>query len=874
VGARLQDRFSGEVDTLWSDDGMVFRVPYAGAPLDGEAATGAPRADGGDLTALLLPSAQEIEDLVVRSIAGTSLFAARFRECAARALLLPRRHPTQRTPLWAQRKRAADLLSVASQHGSFPIILETYREVLRDVFDLPALVETLRRIEQRRIRVTTVDVQTPSPFAASLLFSYVANFIYDGDAPLAERRAQVLGIDHAQLRQLLGEVELRELLDPEAIDEHERSLQRLIATERGPAVRSEDALHDLLLSIGDLSQSEIAARARSEKEARAFTKELERARRIAPVKIGSERRFIAAEDAGRYRDALGVVPPSGLPRAFLEPQPDPLAELVARYARTHGPFVVESVASRFSIGVGTARAALERLEARGRVLSGEFLRGGQSREWCDAEVLRVLRRKSLSRLRKEAEAVDEATYARFLPAWHGIVAESARAPEALPSRPYATATIDLLLAAIERLQGAPIPASILETEVLPARVPGYRPSDLDALCATGDVVWAGIEPLGTGDGRIALYLAEHEPLLARVPAQEPPAEGAQPDLGTRIRAVLQRRGAVFFAEIARELGGFPGEILDALWSLVWAGEVTNDTLAPLRAHVRAGPAATRPRRPGRPVAGGLAARGVFAGPPGSEGRWSLRVSRWARVPTETERRTALAHALLDRYGVLTREAAQAEGISGGFGAVYEVLKAMEEAGRIRRGYFVEGRGAAQFALPGAVDRLRSFRIEGRGQGAEEDAPTAVVLAANDPASPFGALLPWPSASADARPQRAAGALVIIHEGRLVGYVGRTEQSLSTFLPEDEPRRGAAVRALSRALSSLVDEGRRRAIFIARIDGVAAADSPLADALASEGFRAGVRGVHRGARPRQPTVPSGGLIGSTSRSRGGKSTGRS
>ncbi|MEO7093787.1 MAG: DEAD/DEAH box helicase, partial [Polyangiales bacterium] len=454
VTARLEARFAGEIDSIWSDDGMVFRLPESDTPPDVQ---------------LFLPTPAEIEDLVIKNVSATSLFSARFRECAARSLLLPRRHPTKRTPLWAQRKRAADLLAVASRHGSFPIVLETYREVLRDVFDLPSLVETLRRIEQRRIRVVTVDSAIPSPYASSLLFSYVANFIYDGDSPLAERRAQVLGIDHAQLRELLGEAELRELLDPEAIEEHERTLQRIPDAQGRYALRSADALHDLLLSIGDLSAEEIAHRVMPGVPAGGLIDQLESERRIVAIRIARDTRYIAAEDAARYRDALGIVPPAGLPRAFLESTPDPLGELTARFARTHGPFIVETPAARFGIATGVVLAALERLMERGRVVQGEFLRGGRSREWCDAEVLRALRRKSLARLRKEVEPVTAAAFGRFLPEWQGIVGTSL--DEVSPRR----ASFDALLTAIERLQAAPLPASVLETEILPARVPGYRP---------------------------------------------------------------------------------------------------------------------------------------------------------------------------------------------------------------------------------------------------------------------------------------------------------------------------------------------------------------------------------------------------------------
>ncbi|WP_437878807.1 DEAD/DEAH box helicase [Sorangium sp. So ce513] len=847
------------VDTVWTDDGIVLRLPESESPPDAKQ---------------LLPQADEVEDLLVRGLGDTALFASRFRECAGRALLLPRKFPGKRSPLWAQRKRAADLLAVASRYGSFPILLETYRECLRDVFDLTALEDLLRQIAARKVRVVTVDVRAPSPFAATLLFAYAGNFIYEGDLPLAERRAQVLAIDHARLRELLGEAELRELFDADAVAALEASLQRLDG--RAP-LRNEDQVHDLLLSLGDLTRDEIARRAEgpdappeaARERAAAWIDELLRERRVIEIQLGGERRLAAAEDAGRLRDAFGVVPPPGLPIAFLEPAADPLAELVARHARTHGPFRAEDVARRFGLGPAPVLAALARLAERGRVVEGEFLPGGRGREFCDAEVLRSLKRRSLARLRAEVEPVPPEAYARFLADWHGLHRRRRG--------------LDGLLAALEQLQGAPLSASALEAEILPARVEGYRPGDLDALCAAGEVVWRGVEPVGDGDGRVALYLAEAYPYLAPPPGR---AEGA---LAEGIRAALARRGALFFSDLSRETGAFGLDLLGALWDLVWAGEVTNDTLAPLRALGREARPSGRRRERERPAPGGRglsALRSRRIGPPGSEGRWSLlsppgaaasasvaaasapvaatgAPGSAAGAPGETERRAALARALLERHGVLTREAAAVEGLAGGFSAVYDVLRAMEEAGQARRGYFIAGLGAAQFAVPGADDRLRACREP-------SDDPRTLVLAATDPANPWGAAVRWPEVAARAdgapegavrgpvRPQRAAGALVILHDGRLLAWMGRTERSLTTFLPEAEPERGEAIRAIASALAALVNEGRRRAVLVATIDGEPAHASPLARALAEVGFTSGAHGYLKRAptperapwRPRQ------------------------
>ena len=801
VVARLKADRDAEVEMMYSDDGMVFRLPESEEAPDPE---------------LFFLAPDEIEDVVTRALGGTSLFAARFRENAARALLLPRRHPGKRSPLWAQRKRAADLLAVAQRYGSFPILLETYRECLRDVFDLPGLTELLRRVQDRRVRVVTADTRTPSPFASSLLFAYVANFIYDGDAPLAERRAQALSVDQAQLRELLGEAELRELLDPGAVEQLERALQRLDA--RHPAKHA-DAAHDLLLGLGDLTHAELAARSVADAPVRDWMGSLARERRAFPVTIAGEQRWVAAEDAARMRDALGIPPPQGMPRELLEPVQDALGDLVSRYARTHGPFRAQDVARRLGLGAAPVVLALERLEAQDRVLQGEFLpaalasarypEGPRGREWCDAEVLRGLRRRSLAKLRKQVEPVEQAALARLELDWQGL---------AHPRR-----GVDALLGAVEQLQGAPVPASAVESEALPARIQPFKYADLDLLCSAGEIVWRGIDPIGPRDGRIALYLTDHYRLLA------PPPRRAEGELAARVREHLARRGASFFGDLQQATGAFPGDLVEAIWSLVWAGEVTNDTLAPLRSYLRGPPDRSRRER-----IAGPAFRTRRLGPPGSEGRWSLLPEPSG---TPTERSMALAQVLLARYGVLTREAVHAEGVQGGFSAVYDVLKAMEESGRVRRGYFVAGLGATQFALPGADERLRALREP-------PDEPQVAVLAATDPANPYGAMLAWPARAEDgegARPQRAAGAHVVLVGGELAAWLPRGEQSLLTFLPAEEPERTRRARAVANALARLVDSGRRRALLVSRVDGESVHASRMGPLLVAAGFAAGQKG---------------------------------
>ena len=567
VTAKVRNELAIDVESMWSDDGFIIRFPETDHPPSAE---------------LVIPDPDEVEQLVLRQLGASSMFAAKFREAAARALLLPRTRIQGRTPLWQQRKRAYDLLQVASRFGSFPIILEAYRETLRDVFDVPALVEMTRRIRQRTIRVHVADTQKPSPFAASVLFRFVANFLYDGDAPLAERRAQALAIDQSQLRELLGEPELRELLDEEALTQTELELQHL---DNRHKAKSADAIHDLLLRLGDLSLDEL--RARSLIDAEPAVRELVKQRRLLEVTIARDKRFIAVEDASRYRDSLGTPIPHGVAERYLEPVADPVGDLVLRYARTHGPFTPQDVAHRYGLGVAVIQHALTRFVERGRLIEGEFRPGGTQREWCEAEVLRIVRRRSLAKLRKEAEPVEQPVLARLFTSWQGVTRKRRG--------------LDALLETIETLQGFPVAASIFESEILAARIEDYKPSDLDTLSAAGEIVWVGVEPLGERDGRIALYLTDHLPLL-HVPRD--------PD-ETELTELLRRHGASFFNQIQVAMGGFPGDLVDTLWDLVWKGLVTNDTFHALRAYTR--PKSARP--------GTTRFRSRRVAPPSTQGRW-------------------------------------------------------------------------------------------------------------------------------------------------------------------------------------------------------------------------------------------------------------
>jgi len=832
VAARIRAAGGPEVETLWGDDGFVLRFPDTDE---------APDSDW-----ILVESAEAMQ-LVLRQLGSTALFAGRFREAAGRALLLPRRRADQRSPLWQLRKRSYDLLSVASRYPQFPLLLEAYRECLRDVFDMPALIEILQEVEQRKLRVHVVETRKPSPFAASLLFSYVANFVYEGDAPLAERRAQALTIDQDQLRELLGEADLRELLDADAITAVEDAAQCLAENYRA---RSADGIHDLCLRLGDLSREEMARRVSSAGLLEHIDR-LVRSRRLLELRIAGEKRLIAAEDAARYRDGLGIPLPPGLAAALLEPVAHPVLELVRRYARTHGPFTLREAAERFALDTEAVEAVLRQLAHEGRVLEGGFRPGGLHREWCDAEILRQIRRKSLAKLRREVEPVEQHTLARFLTHWQGVLAP----------RRTGTAHLDALLDAIESLQGAPLPASLLESSILPARIADFTSAGLDTLIAAGEVAWAGVEPLGERDGRIALFLADKLPLLAQQrPLAEPLTEREE-----KLLAVLESTGASFFDSLHEAAGsGYPGETIEALWSLVWRGLITNDSLHALRAYIARPESARTPRR----YQTGAVFRSRRTTPPTAQGRWALlpiqsagRETRTTagleagvtvgdRAQTTTERSHALALQLLNRYGVLMREQVAAENVPGGFSAVYDVLKALEESGRIRRGYFVGGLGATQFALPAAVDLLRQLRTE-----PPAEKPEFVQLAATDPANPYGSVLRWPdlpvaeedSESAPRILTRAAYAEVILRNGELVAWLKRGNPNLLVFLPAEEPERSQAAAGLAHFLCARGQERMRgshhEGVLITTINGQPVAAHTMARFLMDAGFHPGPLGMH-------------------------------
>ncbi|MEZ5382144.1 MAG: DEAD/DEAH box helicase [Microthrixaceae bacterium] len=818
---RLAERWDdelgeGAVEVMWADDGVVIRLPES--------------VDELPLTELMIDP-DEAEALVVAALPSTAAFAAAFRESAARSLLLPKRRPDRRTPLWQQRQRAADLLGVAAKYPQFPILLEATRELLEDHFDLPALRTLLGDLSQRRTRLVPVDTDTASPFAQSLVFGWVAVYLYEGDAPLAERRAAALSLDRNLLADLLGSEELRSLLDADVVASVELERQRLADGRRA---RDVDEVHDALRTLGPLAATDIQARCEADAgTVEAWIDELTSARRAYEVTIGGEPRHAAAEDAGRLRDALGAPVPLGLPNEFTEAGPTPVRDLVTRYARTHGPFTAAEVARWFGLPLDVVTLTLEALAHTGGVVSGEFRPGGAGTEWVDAEVLMQLRRRSLAALRREVEPVDGDALARFLPAWQHVGSRRTGA--------------DAVADALETLEGAALPVSLLDTDLLGERVRDYSPSLVDQLCTSGEVVWAGAGPLGASDGRIRLVFRDRAALLLPEPT-EPPDE---PHHGAIIDH-LAASGASFWGDLqaAVAAAGLPYDdptVLEALWDLVWAGVVTNDSLAPVRARVAAGPGRRGARSTGGRSRGGRSSRRGAArpragrvsrvGPPAAAGRWSLVAGLTRSGPdgaaapsaASVEVRTARAMSLLDRYGVLTREMALAEGAEGGFAGVYPVLKLLEERGEVRRGYFVAGLGAAQFAHEGAAERLRTER---ESVAAE---PQVRTLAAVDPAQPYGAALAWPDSSGN--PSRTVGAHVVLVDGLPAAYLERGQRSLVSF-----PGGGARPELWVPALACLVADGRVAKIELATIDGEPSPNHPLADTLKAAGFQTGYRGL--------------------------------
>ncbi|PKQ30846.1 MAG: ATP-dependent helicase [Actinobacteria bacterium HGW-Actinobacteria-2] len=823
AAARLRERYGVDVQAMHADDGMVFRLPDTEWADDVDPGA-RPVVRGGDpalaeLLELLFPDPEDIAAQVRSQLGGSALFASRFRECAGRALLLPNRRPGQRQALWQQRLRASQLLEVASEFPEFPIVLEAVRECVNDVFDVPALEQLLADVRARTITTVAVETPHPSPFANSLQFGYVAQFLYEGDSPLAERRAAALALDPSLLADLLGTTEalsLADLLDPDALTTTERELQHLSAERRA---RDAEDVTDLLRVLGPLTTEQVAARSRQPEAVPEWLDGLARARQVLAL---PQQRWAVIDDAARLRDGLGLALPAGIAEVLLGPSSDPLGDLLTRYARTHTVFTAADAAAWLGVGVAVARDVLRRLVADGRLVEGDLRPPGWApvetsgpptpgSQYVEAGVLRLLRRRSLAALRHSVEPVAATDFAAFLPHWQGVGQRRG---------------LEGLLQTIDQLAGVPVPASALESLILPARVTDYSPALLDELTASGEVLWQGHGALGTNDGWVSLHPAEVAHLTLT-----PATEALTPEQSQLLELI--GGGGHFFRGLVESAPFGEAVLAELLWQLVWAGRLTNDTFTGLRSLLNAGtvthrsrPTAARGRHRPALSAAALARR---AAPAHTAGRWSALPAASTDV---TVRAVTRAELLLDRYGVLTRGSVAGEDVPGGFAAVYRVLAAAEEAGRLRRGYFVEGLGAAQFAGPGAVDRLRASSPDAAGPTSAAPAK-ALLLAATDPANPYGAALAWPGRGTSGhQPGRKAGAVVVLVAGRLVLYVERGGRTLLSFTED-----AADLALAASALADAVHAGYLGRMTVTKVDGEAALGSsqPLAQALAAAGF---------------------------------------
>ena len=845
VGARVEERYGLDGQVMAADDGIVLRIPHGEHP---------PGAD------LFVFTPEEIEEEVRRLVGSSALFAARFRECAARALLLPRRDPNQRAPLWQQRQRSAHLLEVARPHPDFPIMLEAARECLQDVYDLPALVDLMTGIGRRRVQVREVETADPSPFARSLLLGYMAQFLYDTDAPLAERRTAALALDQSLLAELLGTVSLRELLDAEVIAGVEQRLQGL-AEER--ALRGPEQIADALRRLGPLTPEQLGQRAAEGLDLEAALIGLEEARRVIRVRIGGSTHLAAIEDAGLLRDALGTVLPQGIPAAHLEPVDRAVAQLLARWARTRGPFPADAPQRAFGLAPAVARGALEQLTAERVLAQGEFTPGREGEEWVDAEVLRRIRRASLAASRREIAPVPGPVYARFLGQWQHLVGRRADG-----RRERGTwSGHEGLLSVVDQLAGVSLPLSAWESQVLPARLPEMTPALLDAAFASWELVWTGHGRLGADDGWIRLHLADALPLgLDAEQLEEAASALVEGSLAARLLELLRTTpGALRHGEILTALadGGEaarPQDLHEALWDLAFTGLVTNDSFEALRSYGR-GPAPApsarttgRSRTLGRRGAARLSAAMMRQGAssPSELVTGPVGAGRWSAVRVEpvdpAARSAALATLLLDRHGVVTRGAMDVEDVPGGFAGVYRVLSVLEENGSCRRGYFVDGLGASQFAPAEAVDLLRDRdrEAEAAREAATRDGTAAdpsgggvaVALAATDPANPYGAALPWPALpiappeGATVRPARRAGALVLLVDGHVQAFVDRGGKHLLWWADD-----AATPEVAAQLVRAIAEDSRLPQLRIERIGGHGIDTEPVA-AIAEELGRAG------------------------------------
>ncbi|PAT04911.1 ATP-dependent helicase [Corynebacterium sp. NML 150383] len=806
TGWRVAQETGMDAQAVAGDDGIVLRLPQGEKEPDGS---------------LFQFDADEIADIVTEQVGNSALFAARFRECAARALLLPRRNPGKRAPLWQQRQRAEQLLDVARNYPSFPIILETVRECLQDVYDLPALQEVVRELSTRRIRIAEVTTDQPSPFASSLLFNYTGAFMYEGDTPLAEKRAAALSLDPSLLAKLLGTVELRELLDADVIAETDAKLRRL-----GRAKTSEQ-FADTLRMVGPVAVDALA----DYTDVPLTTLEESLHGRVMRVRIGGREHIAQTLDAPLLRDGLGIPVPPGV-AAQVATIPDALQQLVGRWVRTRGPFTLRDLADAFGLAVGAAHEPLTRLVDQDKVIPGRYRQGVDEEEYVAAEVLRIIRSRSLAVARAQTQPVTQSAYGRFLPAWHNVAPAGVRP---------ALRGADGVFTVLEQLAGVRLPASAWESHILPSRVGDYSPVMLDELTAGGEILIVGAGKAGARDPWIMLLPADYaEQLMPQV--DEPQLSLTQTQVMERIRG----GGGYLFADLlgpVTERTTTAEELREAMWDLVEAGSVSPDSFAPIRARLAGGKGKSAHRTRRRPQRSRIrSGRTSFASttPPDMVGRWAAT----PRADTDATRRSvALGESLLDRYGVVTRGSVVAEDILGGFALAYKTLSGFESSGKAMRGYLIEGLGAAQFSTPATIDRLRghadSDDIIGWPSGTRE--PHVHVLAATDPANPYGAALPWPVQG----PTRAAGAIVVLIDGLLAAHITRGGKTMTTFFDGFPEGVGDPLPLVIGALDEAVRAGRMQPVGVEKLNG-----GP-AFGLRDYGARVTHKGVKIGAKAAAP-----------------------
>lgn len=858
IAQRISERWKTDPVIVSGDDGIVARLPDVG------------RVPGAEL---FLFDPDTLRRTVTTAVGGSALFAARFRECAARALLLTRKTPGRRSPLWQQRLRAGQLLEIARHYPEFPILIETARECLQDVYDLDALDDLMQRLTAGSVQLVEVTTEVPSPFATDLLFGYIAQFMYGTDVPLAERRASMLTLDSTLLGDLLGQTGLSELLDPLVMDQLERELQRLAP---GYKVKGKEGVADLLHELGPLCVQAVAARLDSgTSEAASFLSSLESERRVIRIRISTQEVWAGIEDAGRLRDALGVSLPVRLPPAFLETTAEPLHSLLARFVRTRGPFTTGDAASAFGLGISVTEAALLQIANQGKLIPGRFrirpdvksptrvsgvTRSPAQHEWVGDDVFRRLRIRSLQAAREATQPVPHHAYIRLLFEQQNLVADSSQ-NNAAKGRNLSRGALEGqegVLQVIEQLAGILLPASVWERQIFPARVHDYAPGMLDALLSGGTILWSGHGKLGNDDGLMAFHLREFASETLAIASHTSGAQDLSP-LQYAILELLSDGGAYFVHQLAEQVQtrlaqaspgqcGSPDILTDnlhaALWDLVWSGCITNDTLTPLRALTQT-TQQPRPRALSPHRRRGLHGRQLTAvSKKFNSGLTALNVAtlagRWSLIHNDplpdTVQALAWTEGLLDRYAVVARNVTAYENVPGGFQSLRPVFRGMEDTGQVIRGRFVLGFGAAQFAEHTTVDRLRELA------GKIPELPTPVAISAVDPANPFGTIIPWPLNKLLIRPVRKAGAIVVIDNGHLVLYLPRGGRQLLTYIDPNDDTQTEAIGAALAALSTALSRDKRSRFTLELINDVPVRMSKLAPALKVIGFSSVPKGL--------------------------------